>query len=70
MVELVRIASSHKVGYGSKYRAIRDGIRIGTVMKREDWTVRGTRVQWEASDASGKYISSFDTRKLAIAALG
>lgn len=41
---------------------------VGRVLRVEKWTVRGTRVQWEAS-RMGAYVGSFATRKEAGEAL-
>lgn len=44
------------------------GKLVGRVKRIEDWTVRGTRVRWEAW-SKGCYISSEQTRKAAAALL-
>lgn len=41
---------------------------VGSVKRKEDWTVRGTRVRWEAW-TKGRYIGSDSTRKAAAALL-
>ncbi len=41
---------------------------IGSVRRMEDWTVRGTRVRWEAY-RTGNFIGSAPTRKEAASLL-
>jgi hypothetical protein len=45
-----------------------DGRFVGKVKKNENWTVRGTRIDWSAYIA-GRYIGTADTRKGAVALL-
>lgn len=46
-----------------------DGVRIGVVRKREDWTVRGTRIRWEAWRKGKCITSDAFTRNEAVEAL-
>lgn len=66
MIVLIKIDRNRKVGY----RVIENDVKIGCVYKREDWTVRGSRIEWEAIKNDGTYIGSYPTRKKAIEALG
>lgn len=45
-----------------------DGRFVGKVKKNENWTVRGTRVDWSAY-TGGRYVGTENTRKAAAALL-
>lgn len=40
-----------------------DGVYRGRVRRVEDWTVRGTRVRWQAETKNGRVLGSAPTRK-------
>lgn len=44
-----------------------DGKYVGKVKKNENWTVRGTRIDWSAYSADRRYLGTVDTRKAAVA---
>lgn len=48
-----------------KYRVEIDGVYRGHVKRVEDWTVRGSRIRWEAYSRGCTYLGSAPTRKMA-----
>jgi hypothetical protein len=59
MVEFVRRHGTNS------YRVEIDGRYVGSVRRVEDWTVRGTRVRWEATTRGGRFLGDGPTRKVA-----
>jgi hypothetical protein len=48
------------------YRVEINGSYAGRVRRVEDWTVRGTRVRWEALTRRGVFLGDGPTRKQAV----
>lgn len=60
---------SKKSAFNDYFVLSDEGSFLGFVRRVEDWTVRGTRVSWEAYLRHGKYLGRSESRKAAAAIL-
>lgn len=64
------VTLTRSTNYPNLYRVYdADGIRLGSVIKDNRWTVRGNPVFWTAVRRSGTWIAEARTRQEAVALL-